>query len=154
LAKFENAWWFQPGTFASGCFRTARMVVAFAVARPWLNVTRDMALAANQFDNNALQFYYFGPPMSGTGRRGENTMSEIANLLQQKAGLSPEKAQQVEKIVVEHIMARVPPQFQGMLSSVLGTGANPAEGTPAAEGSGGLGGMLGSVTGMFGENKT
>jgi hypothetical protein len=81
-------------------------------------------------------------------------MSEIANLLQQRAGLSPEKAQQVEQIVVEHIMARVPPQFQGMLSSVLGTGVGPGEATSAAEGSGGLGSVLGSVTGMLGGSKT
>jgi len=81
-------------------------------------------------------------------------MSEIANLLQQRAGLSPEKAQQVEQIVVEHIMARVPPQFQGMLSSVLGTGVSPGEATSAAEGSGGLGSVLGSVTGMLGGSKT
>jgi len=80
-------------------------------------------------------------------------MSEIANLLQQRAGLSPEKAQQVEQIVVEHIMARVPPQFQGMLSSVLGTGVSPGEATSAAEGSGGLGSVLGSVTGMLGGSK-
>ncbi len=80
-------------------------------------------------------------------------MSEIANLLQQKAGLSPEKSQEVEQIVMEHLMARVPPQFQGILGSVLGT-AGTTEGAPEVAESGGLGGMLGAVTGMFGGNKT
>jgi len=79
-------------------------------------------------------------------------MSEIANLLQQKAGLSPEKSQEVEQVVMEHLMARVPPQFQGILASVLGTGSA-AEGAPQVAESGGLGGMLGAVTGMFGGNK-
>jgi len=79
-------------------------------------------------------------------------MSEIAYLLEQKAGLSPEKSQEVEQIVMEHLMAKVPPQFQGMVSSVLGTGGAP-EGAPEVAESGGLGGMLGAVTGMFGGNK-
>lgn len=86
-------------------------------------------------------------------------MSEIANLLQQRAGLSSEKSHEVEQIVIEHVMARVPPQFQGILGSVLGTGAaaTSADGTPVATetaGAGGLSGMLGSVTGMFGGSKT
>ena len=80
-------------------------------------------------------------------------MSEIANLLQQKAGLSPEKSQEVEQLVIEHLMAKVPPQFQGILGSVLGTGASPTEGTPEVAESGGLGGMLGAITGMFGGKK-
>ncbi len=74
-------------------------------------------------------------------------MAMIADLLQQKAGLSPEQAQLAEQVVVEHISSRVPPEFQGMLSSVLGTGA--AAGQPAAE-SGGLGGLLGEATKLFG----
>lgn len=81
-------------------------------------------------------------------------MSEIANLLQQKAGLSPEKSQEVEQVVIEHIMARVPPQFQSILGSVLGTGAVAVEGQPEVAESGGLSGMLGAVTGMFGGTKT
>jgi hypothetical protein len=80
-------------------------------------------------------------------------MSEIANLLQQKAGLSPEKSQEVEQIVIEHLTAKVPPQFQGILGSVLGTGANSAEGASEVAEPGGLSGMLGAVTGMFGGNK-
>ncbi len=81
-------------------------------------------------------------------------MSEIANLLQQKAGLSPEKSQEVEQVVTEHLMARVPPQFQGILGSMLGTGASPADGTAEPTAGGGLSGMLGTVTSMFGGNKT
>jgi len=81
-------------------------------------------------------------------------MSEIAILLQQKAGLSPEKSEEVEQIVIEHIMARVPPQFQGILGSVLGTGATSTDGASEVAESGGLSGMLGAVTGMFGGNKS
>jgi hypothetical protein len=77
-------------------------------------------------------------------------MSEIADLLQQKAGLSPEKAQEVEQIVVEHITAKVPAEFQGMVSSVLGTGA--ADGQVPAE-SGGLSGLLGAASSLFGGSK-
>ncbi len=80
-------------------------------------------------------------------------MSEITNILQQKVGLSPEKSQEVEQVVIEHIMAKVPPEFQGVLVSVLGTGVSSTEGAPEVAESGGLGGILGTVTGMFGGNK-
>jgi hypothetical protein len=75
-------------------------------------------------------------------------MSEIAVLLQQKAGLSPEKSAEVEQIVVSHLMERVPPQFQGIVTSVLGPGTPAVEGQPAE--SGGLGSILGAVSGLFG----
>jgi hypothetical protein len=79
-------------------------------------------------------------------------MSEIADLLQQKAGLSPEKSQEVEQIVIQHIMGRIPSEFQGMVGSVLGAGATTPDGQPAAE-SGGLSSILGTVSGLFGGNK-
>jgi hypothetical protein len=78
----------------------------------------------------------------------EIDMGEIAELLQQKAGLSPDKAQEVEEVVVEHIMSRVPSEFQGVVGSVLGAGATPTEGQPSAE-SGGLGSLLSAASGMF-----
>ncbi|MGB9029881.1 MAG: hypothetical protein WCC27_07155 [Acidobacteriaceae bacterium] len=78
-------------------------------------------------------------------------MSEIADLLQQKAGLSPDKAQEVEQVIVQHLQSRVPAEFQGILGSVLGSGA-PAEGSQPAE-SGGLGSLLSAATGLFGGNK-
>ncbi len=74
-------------------------------------------------------------------------MSEISDLLQQKAGLSPEQAQQVEQLITSHLLSRVPSEFQGMLGSVLGTSAG-ADGQPAA--SGGLSGLLGQATSLFG----
>lgn len=77
-------------------------------------------------------------------------MSEIAVLLQEKVGLSPDKAQEVEQVVLQHIMSRVPSEFQGILGSVLGTGATAADGQAAAAESGGLGGLLGAATSMFG----
>ncbi len=74
-------------------------------------------------------------------------MGMIADLLQQKAGLSPDQAQLAEQVVVEHITSRVPSEFQGMLGPILGTGA--AAGQPAAD-SGGMGGLLGEATKLFG----
>ena len=76
-------------------------------------------------------------------------MSQIAELLQQKAGLSPEKAQEVEQIVIEHIIANVPPQFQGIVGSFLGSGEAAAEGGQSPE-SGGLGGLLGAASSFLG----
>ncbi|SPE18029.1 hypothetical protein SBA5_1230008 [Candidatus Sulfotelmatomonas gaucii] len=79
-------------------------------------------------------------------------MSMIADLLQQKVGLSPDQAQQAEQVVVQHLMSKVPSEFQGMLGSVLGTGA--AEGQPAAAESAGLSSLLGEATSLFGSNKS
>ena len=76
-------------------------------------------------------------------------MSMIADLLQEKVGLSPEQAQQAEQVVLELIMSKVPSEFQGMLGGMLGTGAT--EGQPAAEG--GLSGLLGAASSLFGGNK-
>lgn len=76
-------------------------------------------------------------------------MSEVTDLLQQKAGLSPDQAQQVEQIVADHLLSRVPPQFQGILSSFIGSGAS-ADGQSAAPASGGLGGLLGEAESLFG----
>jgi hypothetical protein len=74
------------------------------------------------------------------------SMGEISELLQSKAGLSPDKAQEVEQLVVEYAQSKVPAEFQGMLGSVLGL--NSAEGQPAQ--SGGLGSLLGAASSLFG----
>jgi hypothetical protein len=77
-------------------------------------------------------------------------MSEITDLLQNKAGLSPEQAQMVETIVAEHLITKVPPQFQGILSSFIG----PAAGTPGAPATGGgLGALLGEAESLFGHKE-
>jgi hypothetical protein len=73
-------------------------------------------------------------------------MGEISVLLQSKARMSPEQAQEVEHLVVEYIQSKVPAEFQGMVGSILGTGA--AEGQPGA--SGGLGGLLSEASSLFG----
>lgn len=75
-------------------------------------------------------------------------MSEITDLLEQKAGLSPDKAQEVEQLVLQHIGSKVPPQFQGILSSLTGGQAS-ADGQPAESG-GGLGSLLGEASSFFG----
>jgi uncharacterized protein YidB (DUF937 family) len=73
-------------------------------------------------------------------------MSEVSDMLQQKAGLSPEQAQMVEQLVSEHLLSRVPPEFQGILGSLIGSGAT----GQAAASSGGLGGLLDEASSLFG----
>lgn len=74
-------------------------------------------------------------------------MGEISEMLQNKAGMSPEQAQEVEHLVVEYLQSKVPSEFQGVLGSVLGL---PTPAGQQAE-SGGLGGLLGEAAGMFGK---
>lgn len=73
-------------------------------------------------------------------------MSEISDILQQRAGLSPDQAQEVEQVIVQTLMSKVPSEFQGMLSSALGLGGS--SGAPAAD-AGGLGGLLGMAEGFL-----
>jgi hypothetical protein len=80
-------------------------------------------------------------------------MSMIADLLQQKVGLSPDQAQQAEQVVTEYIMSKVPSEFQGMLGSLLGAGEGAGD-QPAAPESGGLSSLLGAATSLFGGNKS
>ncbi len=79
-------------------------------------------------------------------------MSEISDLLQQKAGLTPDQAQVVEQLVVSHLMSRVPSEFQGILGSVLGSGGAVAAGQPAAS-AGGLGSLLSEASTLFGHRE-
>jgi hypothetical protein len=73
-------------------------------------------------------------------------MGEISDLLQSRAGLSPDKAQEVEQIVVEYVQSKVPSEFQGMLGSALGVSSADGQSTE----SGGLGGLLGEASSLFG----
>jgi hypothetical protein len=84
-----------------------------------------------------------------TQRRKEATMNEIVELLQQKAGMSQDDAQRVAQLVVQHILSRVPAEFQGPLESVLGSGTANAEGQQAASGSGVLGELMGMASGLL-----
>ncbi|HEV2487033.1 MAG TPA: hypothetical protein VGT08_16005 [Terracidiphilus sp.] len=76
-------------------------------------------------------------------------MGQISELMQSKAGLSPDKAQEVEQVVVEYIKSKVPAEFQGMLGSVLGEGSASPDGQAPAE-SGGLSSLLGAASSLFG----
>jgi len=77
-------------------------------------------------------------------------MSAITDLLVQKTGLSPDKAVEVEQVVVTHVMSCVPAEFQGMLSSAIGCAApEAAGGQPAGEG--GIGSLIGEATSFFGK---
>ncbi len=80
-------------------------------------------------------------------------MGEIAEILQQKVGLSPDQASQAEQVIVQHITSRVPSEFQGVLGSVLGSGAGSGDGQAAPAESGGLGSLLGEASSLFGGNK-
>ena len=77
-------------------------------------------------------------------------MSAITDLLVQKTGLSPDKAVEVEQVVIAHVMSCVPAEFQGMLSSAIGCAA-PEPQQQAAGGSGGLGSLIGEATSFFGK---
>jgi hypothetical protein len=66
-------------------------------------------------------------------------------LLQQKAGLSPDQAQEAAQAIVALIQSKLPASMQSMVMPLLGM-----EGGGQAADSGGLGGLLGSVEGMFG----
>jgi hypothetical protein len=70
-------------------------------------------------------------------------MSEISDILQQKAGLSPDQAQQVEQLIVQAVLSKVPTEFQGPLSAVLGGGGS------GAATAGGLGGLMGMAEGFL-----
>lgn len=73
-------------------------------------------------------------------------MSEISDILQQRAGLNADQAQEVEQVIVQSVLSKVPPEFQGMLSSALGLGGSTA--APAAD-AGGLGGLMGMAEGFL-----
>jgi hypothetical protein len=72
-------------------------------------------------------------------------MNEIAQLLQQKVGLSPEQAQEAAQAIVSLIQSKLPASMQSMVMPLLGM-----ESGGQAAGSGGLGSLLGSVGGLFG----
>jgi len=76
----------------------------------------------------------------------ELEMSEISDILQQRAGLSADQAQEVEQVIVQSVLSKVPPEFQGMLSSALGVGDS--SGAAPAD-SGGLGGLMGMAEGFL-----
>jgi hypothetical protein len=73
-------------------------------------------------------------------------MNEIMQLLQNKVGLNEEQSRAVVQVLATHLQARLPESLQGVVMPLLGLQAD----SQAAEGeSGGLGGMLGAVEGMF-----
>jgi len=80
-------------------------------------------------------------------------MGEIAQLLQQK-GLSSDQAQEAEGAVLQLVKSKVPPQFQGILDSVLGSSQQTSVDGSASAGSGGLGGLLGMAEGFLGGHKS
>jgi hypothetical protein len=76
-------------------------------------------------------------------------MDEIVQILQQKAGLSPDQAQEVAQAIVSLIKSRVPSEFQPMVDQYLG-GSGGGDAQAGSNVLGGLGGLLGAAEGMFG----
>jgi hypothetical protein len=70
-------------------------------------------------------------------------MNELADLLQQKAGLSPDQAQAAVQAIASFIASRVPPSMQAEVLPLLGLQSGGAD-------SGGMSGLLGSVEGLLG----
>ena len=75
-------------------------------------------------------------------------MDEIVQILQERAGLSPDQAQEVAKAIVDMIKSKVPSEFQGMVDQYLGGGGGDAQ--AGSNVIGGLGGLIGAAEGMFG----
>jgi len=78
-------------------------------------------------------------------------MSKITDLLVQKTGLSPDKAVEVEQVVISHVMTCVPPEFQGMLSSAIGCAAPEAAAAGAPAAGGGMSSLIGEAASFFGK---
>jgi hypothetical protein len=78
-------------------------------------------------------------------------VTEITDLLQQKAGLSPEQSQAVLQLVASHLQSHIPESLHGLVLPFLGVQATGTDGQPAASSeSGGLGGLLSEATSLFG----
>ena len=82
-------------------------------------------------------------------------MIEIAQLLQQKAGLNEAQSQDAAQAIANLIRSRIPESLQGTVLPLLGIDAATAGDQPADAGqSGGLGGLLSAAENMFGGNKS
>jgi hypothetical protein len=86
----------------------------------------------------------------GTKERETTVMNEISQLLQQRFGLSPDQAQEAERAILELIQSKVPAQFQGIVSSFLGSAQPAGSEAAAAPASAGFGGLLGEAEGLLG----
>jgi hypothetical protein len=80
-------------------------------------------------------------------------MNEIAQLLQERFGLSPDQAQEAERAILGLIQSKVPAQFQGIVGSFLGNAQPAAAEGQAAPAAGGLGGLLNEAEGFLGSHK-
>lgn len=81
-------------------------------------------------------------------------MNEIMQMLQEKVGLNQDQSQAVVQLLASHLQSKIPESLQGVVMPLLGLQAESAPGQPAESAeSGGLGSLLGSVKGLFGENK-
>jgi hypothetical protein len=77
-------------------------------------------------------------------------MNELEQLLQQRAGLSPEQAQQVAQEIVDLLKSKVPPQFQGIVAQFLGGVSTSPDGQAAPAAGGEMGSILSVAEGFFG----
>lgn len=95
-------------------------------------------------------------PTLGCGVRADHTgkgaidMNEIAQLLQQKFGMNEDQAREAGRAVLQLIQSKIPEQYQGMLSSLVGSGeAGGGEPEPGAMSS-----VLGAASGLLAGRKS
>jgi NAD(P)H-hydrate repair Nnr-like enzyme with NAD(P)H-hydrate epimerase domain len=72
-------------------------------------------------------------------------MNEIAQLLQQRFGMSEDQALEAGRAVLQLVQSKIPEQYQGMLSSLMGSGEPGGD----EQESGVVGSALGAVSGLF-----
>lgn len=70
-------------------------------------------------------------------------MNELTELLQQKAGLSPDQAQAAAQAIASFIASKIPASMQAEVLPLLGLQTGGAD-------AGGMSGLLGSVEGLLG----
>jgi hypothetical protein len=103
------------------------------------------------FPKNSLRCHRTSNSIRGNKKQEIESMNEISQLLQQRFGMSADQAQQAESAILDLLKSKVPPQFQGILDSVLGVSqiGNQTEAGAAAP-SGELGSLLGDAESLFG----
>ena len=71
-------------------------------------------------------------------------MNELVQMVQQKTGLSPEMAQQVVQVVLEHIKGKLPEPMAAGLENLLAGGGGSSGGSMLDEAKGLMGGLMGN----------
>jgi hypothetical protein len=82
-------------------------------------------------------------------------MNEISELLEQRFGLSAEQAQEAETAILDLVKSKVPPQFQGILNTILGGNQNASQSESGASApSSEVSGLLGAAESLLGMQRS